>query len=313
MSAPMLESWDRCRRLWQFQEHWHPIKVTPLGSVYQALREVVEMPVQAYTGPQMARERVMELAGERGVQTGQANPYDVMLHHAHLAEVLARLLRQPQQDRLERFTHPNRQYDYLPESYLIDGGVRLMRFVLADHWDDNRLQAELHSWRTIGDVCVTGLPMGLRVFVIGNSLSGKRYGHFTRAKQHPYDKSVRFARRQHKGQGFSDTWLTVWRENTQVAAEPWIAQMARDGVLVECCHEVKVRVPGKLQRDRVLDDIARIAEEMERSKRETGMFPMTRSACDMTGRGPCLYQCICYAPADITPGESGLFRLKEGK
>lgn len=313
LSAPMLESWDRCRRLGMYLKDWAPIRVTPLGAVYSALRTVLE--TDGYPGPQLAREHVMQLAGERGVQTDRDDPYDLMVHHAYLAEVLARALRQPSALEGVKYHPPVKLratgHVWQPDSYLVDGGTRLMRVVLVDHWDDDRQLAELHSWRTLGDVAVTGLPMTMRVLVIGQSRNGKRHGHWTRARQHPQSKRLRFQRKTAKDDGFAESWATVWRENTQVGPDPWIEQMARDQVLREVAFERKVIVPAQYARAQVLGDIERIGDEMEAAVKAKVQFPMTRSACDSPIHGPCLFQVCCYAPSETTPGECGMFSKRK--
>lgn len=313
-----LEHWDRCRRLWQFGTQYQANRVTPLGAVYQALHLVLHATKDTYTGPEIARDYVMELAGTRGVQTDRPDPYDMMKHYAAMAECLARILRQPNSEPIRPYgviyqgkAKPDDSNGWNVESYLVDGGMRLMRFVLVDHWDDDRQLAELHSWRSIGDICVTGLPMSLRVLVIGQSRQGRRFGNWTRAKQHPYNKSIRFKRKQAKDEDLVGEWRTVWRENTQVTADHWIEQMARDQVLRESAFEVRVKVPDKLQRERVLEDISRIAAEMDKAKQQAERFPMTRSACDDAIRGACRYQSVCYAPMEIEPEETGLFTRRD--
>jgi hypothetical protein len=309
ISAPILESYDRCRRLWQYQQQWEPIRVTPLGAVYSALHQVLQ--ADPYPGPQMAREHVLRLAGERGVETERKDPYDLMVHYGHMAEVIARVIRQPSAEPMQ--IHPVVN-GWEPSSYLTDGGTRLMRFVLVDHWSDDRLLSELHSWRTVGDVCVTGLPMTIRVLVIGHSRLGRRHGYFTRARRHPHNKQLRFVRKHARDDGFTENWQTVWREESQIGPDAWIEQMARDGVLREVAFDKRVIVPGEYQRARVLEDIERIGDEMGDAMpnqiRGAGKFPMTRSACDMIGVGACRYQCVCLAPCEIEPGDSGMFRKR---
>lgn len=316
LNATRCESWDRCRRQWAYLEDWEMIRVTPLGSVYRALHAALQ--ATDYPGPQFAREHVMREAAERGVWTARHDPYDQMVHHAHLAECLARVLRQPSDESRES----DRAYDvgshiWQLASYPVDGGLRLMRFLLVDHWDDDRQSAELHSWRTMGDVCVTGLPMTIRVAVIGQSRGGRRLGHWTRARRHPLNKGIRFARKHGKDDGLAGSWAWVWRETSDIGVLPWVEQMSRDGVLTESAFNVQVRVPAEGARQRVLEDIERIGAEMERHERADKHFsiqyPMTRSACDDPIRGPCPLQCVCYAPTEITPGETGMFRKRGDK
>jgi hypothetical protein len=314
LSPSKMRLWDRCRRAAMWSEDWQPIRVTPLGAAYAGLRLALE--TDQYTAPGIAREHVMQLAGERGVQTDRQDPYDIMVHHGHLAEVLARASRQPSQAEGLRY-HPDVKLGstgilWQPEAYLIDGGTRIMRFVLVSDWDDDRQTAECHDWATISAVSVTQLPMQLRVLVIGSSRNGRRYGHWTRARQHPYDKSLRFARRQ-RGEEFGEGWKSVWREHTKIGPDHWLEQMARDGVLREVAFTRNVIVPGQVQRDKVIEDIVRIGAEMEAAREAGTQFPMTRSACDLAGPGRtcCQYQATCYSPIEISPGESGLFRRRE--
>lgn len=308
ISAPVLEHWDRCRRMWYLLDQYRAIRVTPLGAVYRALDAYITAPGKGLE-PRQAHDTVMELAGKFGVQTERDRPYDLMLHHAHLAEVLARALRQPETEPLDKV---GTYKFYEPDSYLVAGGTRIMRVVLVDRWSDNRLQAELHSWRCVGDICVTGLPMTLRVMVIGEQVNGRRHGYWTKAKQHPYTKGLRW-KRQRGDREFGESWKTVWREEANVKSESWIEGMARDGVLRESAFEVKVKVPEQWARDRVLEDITRIGEEMAVMRKTQVLPPMTRSACDAVIGGPCRLQCVCYAPTEIGPDETGMFERRKGK
>lgn len=296
-----------------FTQEWRPVRVTPLGAVYRALHEHLTGTSETATvNPERVRNRVMEMAAKQGVQTDRPDPYDVMVHYSYMAEVLARTLRQPSQGPLE--IHPQ-VGEWQPESYLMDGGTKLMRVILADRWDDDRQMSELHGWRTVGDVCVTGLPMQLRVLVIGGSREGKRHGHWTRARQHPYTKEVRFQRKgAGKSDGFAETYKTVWREESHMAADKWIEQMARDQVLGEVAFTRNVIVPQGRQREMVIEDIARVEREMQGvTDAGQAQFPMTRSACDLAGpgRSACLFQSCCYSPVEIGPEETGLFERRK--
>src|SRR5439155_11122738 len=134
-----------------------------------------------------------------------------------------------------------------------DIGQRLERFVLVDHWDDDRQIRELHSWRTIGDVCAYNLPMTIRVLVIGAHRFGRRHGHWSKAHQHPYARKIMFRRKGdprmgQAGEGWGTNWKQVWREDLrQVEAKDWLLGMARDKVLPEVAFERHVRVPEERQ------------------------------------------------------------------
>lgn len=312
LDASSIRAWDRCRRLGVWRQQWTPNRMTPLSMVYAALHRV--MTCTDYSGPGMAKDYVMELAAQRGVHTDRDDPYAMCVHYSHLAEVLARVLRQPTSAALVK--HLPVQVGgvvWQPEGYLTEGNTRIMRLVLVDHWDDDRQLAELHDWACIGDVCMTQLPMTLRVLVIGQSRAGHRYGHFTRARQHPKNKTLRFARKHGRDDGLAGSWLNVWREDSTIGPDAWIAQMARDEVLREVAFERRVLVPGQVARDKVKDDIRRIGNEMSVAlDPDIGpvQFPMTRSACDSVMHGPCRFQCCCYSELDLDPGETGLFNRK---
>jgi hypothetical protein len=325
LDAPTVESFERCRRKWAFQQTYEMVRVRPLGAVYRALREYLAIPLpkpgETPLEPSWARERVIQIASQRGIWTDHHDPYSIAVHHSAMAEVIARVLRQPSAE--ASTVHPVVKLltgkgsidpaSWQPQSYLVDGGQRLQRFVLTGSWDDDRQLGELHSWSVLGDVCVTRLPMTLRVIVIGQARSGRRYGHWTRARQHPSNKAIRFARRT-SSEGFGENWPSVWRENSRVDSQSWVQLMARDSVLSEVAFSINVKVPSEYQRAKVLEDLARIASEMERGKGKSGAdFPMTRSACDDPIRGPCPWQSVCFAPMDVNVEECGLFQLRKDK
>lgn len=297
LDADKMESWDSCRRKWKFEKNWELRRVTPIGTLYRALHKAL---TAKEANPEIAKDYVISEI-ERGVWTLYSKPYDQMKNISFLAELLAKILR-PSGEPWK--LHPVLN-DWKPNSYLMADGLRLIRLVICDRWDDDRQSSELHSWRTAGDICVTGLPMTLRVLVIGSNRDGKRHSAWTKAQRHPVNKQLRFARKHSKADGFAGSWDSIWREESGVSAQAWLEQMSRDGVLKELAFDRPVKVPDKYQRERVLSDIQRIREEMEAAK---GDFPMTRSACDNPLRGSCPFQCVCYAPGEITIEETGVFR-----
>lgn len=317
LDAISVESFERCRRQWAFTQEYEMIRVTPMGTLYKALHLTLTSPFPLWESQaaMIAKDSVMHEAGERGVWTNASDPYRQMKHYSALAEVLARILRQPSAEPLE--IHPLVKigdHQWQPQSYLIDGGMRLMRIVICDHWDDDRQLAELHSWRTVGDVSSTGLPMTLRILVIGQSQEGRRHSFWTKGQQHPRNKQLRFTRKHAKSEGFAGSWQTVWREESGISAQVWLEQMARDGVLKELAFNRQVKVPSKEQREKALTDIARIGHEMELVRFEKAahcLEPMTRSACDDPIRGQCPFQCVCFSPIEISPADTGVFRSKK--
>jgi hypothetical protein len=311
LSPELVESFERCRRQWAFQNEFELIRTTPMGALYHALDYALTMQSGPESPSDYAKLKVMNEAGERGVWTQAANPYQQIKNYAAMAELLARVLRQPSAEPLKRHPIVNvGDHKWQPQSYLTDNGLRIMRIVLCDHWDDDRQLAELHSWRTVGDVSTTGLPMTLRVLVIGQSREGRRHSFWTKGQRHPVNKQLRFARKHGKADGLSASWETVWREEAGISAQAWLEQMARDGVLKELAFDRQVKVPSKDQRDRVLGDICRIADEMITARSNQITLPMTRSACDDPIRGSCAFSCVCYSGTELSPDDTGVFRRK---
>lgn len=309
LTAASIESFEKCRRAWLWGETWELGRVTPIGTLYRALHAVLTAPEH---NPRIAYDYVITEAGDRGVWTLRNDPYPQMVHTAHLAEILAKIIRQPTAEPVQTCPVVD---NWQPSSYVVDEGTRLMRFVLVDHWDDDRQLAELHSWRTVGDICVTNMPMTLRVIVIGQMRDGRRHSFWSKGQRHPVNKTLRFARKHGKADGLSSSWDTIWREDSGISAQTWLQQMAQDGVIRELAFTVpktgNILVPGKIQRDRVLDDIKRNAEEMALLlHKNANLLPMTRSACDDPIRGQCPFACICYAPTDLMPAETGVFRKR---
>jgi hypothetical protein len=86
-------------------------------------------------------------------------------------------------------TSKSRRVTFLdPSCFLV--GQKLRRIALVSHWTDERHYAEARSWRTLGEICVYGLPMEQVVVVLGQNRKGKRYGAWSKGFQHPQSKQL---------------------------------------------------------------------------------------------------------------------------
>lgn len=311
IDAACMESWEGCRRRWTWQQNHELIRVTPMGALYRAIDQYL---TADKVEPDVIKAWIMTEAGERGIWSKRQDTYDMMTNYAHLAECVARILRQPSAGPIEKHRPIEiaKRMEWQPNSYLIDNGLRIMRVVLVDHWDEDRQASELHSWRTVGDVCTTELPMTLRVIVIGHNREGRRHSAWTKGQQHPVNRQLRFARKHGKADGLAASWKTVWREECGINAQAWLEQMSRDGVLRELAFDRPVKVPGPIQRQRVIDDISAAYREMLNYVGASGsVLPRTRSACHSHGE-ECAFQCCCFAPGlhEIEPLDTGVFRRR---
>lgn len=313
LSANMLEDWEQCQRRAVWHREWELGRVTPYQAIVNALHgAILNNKTDADTSASMA---VMTQAANRGVWTERPDPYAIMVHHAALAQILFAAIYKNLLSKDWYWTGMDAEYgdrfNWQCSCFIDNEGKRLKRLVLVDRWDEDRQLRELHSWRTVGDVCVTGLPMDLVIMVIGQSRDGRRHGPWTKGWQHPVNHSLKF-KRTHQGKKVPlvGGWRPVWRENaSEITTEQWLKQMEGDGVLRDVMLVRKVKVPEPEQRKRVLADIERLAEVMEDKPGSDGLLlPMTRSACDFPR--PCPFQNCCFAPMGIGPGDVNLFRRR---
>jgi hypothetical protein len=299
-----------CKRKWKWAKEWELGKVTPIAAVREAIQAMLVQPASNPTGPmnwgKWCQVRVMEILSQRGVDTPYRHPYELAVHHAAMAEVLGKVLRKPSDRPLRHPPSVAPDWSWQPLALTDDDGLRLYRVVLTDRWDDDRQLRELHSWRTLGDICVTGLPMTIKVVVLGPQRNGYRHGPWTQARQHPRNKGLRWRRKHGDGEGFSEIWERVWREQAKVDAQSWVEGMQRDGVLREAVIERHVKVPARVHVERVLEDIRRTAEQMEMAEKSKVLPMMSRSACDFPV--PCQFQRCCYSELELTPGDLPIFQ-----
>jgi hypothetical protein len=307
LSARQLDIFDRCERRYAFERDWEPRSISPLGLLYRAL----EGALPESSPEEAAKSLALKIASKMELQVTALEPYQVATHVGWLAGIIATFIRSKIGVLMPASTSEQDGYEWTPGTFEDTSGLR-HRFVLVDHWDDDRLSAEAHSWFTIGELAATGKSLTLHAIVIGAHRGGRRHSAWAKGYLHPVNKTLRFgARKGGKHKGLSGDWQETWREKMpQVCTENWLLGMQQDGVL----EDLVISRPIKLDvADRRLlaakSEIVQIQKGMEVA---TTDYPMRRSSCDETGRGPCPFQPLCYSPIEITPEDlPHLFRRRK--
>ena len=299
LSPQILDTWDRCQRRFAFERDWETRAISGLGLCYRALEGALSEPIPE----EAAKSIALKLASQMELRVSSPSTYDAIEHYGGLAGIIAVFIRGKLGILMRSPVNQQDGYEWHPATFEDSSGLR-HRFALVDHWDDDRLSAEAHSWRTIGELAATGRPLTLHAIVIGVHRAGRRHSPWTRGYLHPLSKKLRFSK-QTRNQGshreFGGQWTIMWRDNyPNCSTESWLLQMQEDDVI----RDLVISRPVKLDpSDRRLlaakREIVQIQQQMEKA---TVNEPMRRSSCDETGRGPCPFAACCYSSMEITPG-----------
>jgi hypothetical protein len=298
LSSRDLDIWDRCERRYAYERDWEPRTISPLGLLYKAMEGALPESIPEETAKSLA----LKIASKMELQVTALEPYAVATHVGWLAGIISTFIRAKLGILMPAPSNERDGYEWTPGTFEDASGLR-HRFVLVDHWDDDRLSAEAHSWATIGELAATGRPLTLHAIVIGAHRGGRRHSAWSKGYLHPQNHSLRFARRKGgKHAGLTGDWQEIWREKMpQVSTEKWIQGMQEDGVLVELVISRPVKLDTSDRRLLAAQrEIVQIQKDMEAATVEA---PMRRSSCDETGRGPCPFQPICYSPVEVTPAD----------
>lgn len=286
MDAENLELYDRCRRLCMWSGKYQHGRLSPLRALYGAL----EAGLTAESDPEKAAEAsIIETAANPGLDIEAVDIYSLAIHFSKLAGILTAYLRTG--DEPWRKAEP--VDGWTPSCY--DTGDVLRRVVLIDHWSDQRKMAEIRSWRTVAETSMLNKPMLLNFISIGSSSEGRRVSPWSRTLKHPKNGGMRFAKRGAKSDGFTDSWVPVWRENYEGSTLAWLAAMQSDGVFETLVHSIRVPVSPMWQE--FVADVLRIGCELDSLPENP---PMSRSNC--YGINPCKFVAICHTQKTSTPG-----------
>ena len=283
-SAELLEGADRCGRIPYLSRSWQRRTMSPLSVLYRAIEVGLESPDEA--PGQAAGDHVMTLAVDRGLDTPQEDLYGLANHLAGMADIITWMLRtggpweRPADVKVGSALWES-------GAFLSASGTRLRRIVLVDHWDDRRELAESHSWRSMGECAVYGMPMDQTVIVLGQNRQGRRHGAFSKAWQHPVSKQIRFRKRD--GSGFDGNWSPIYREDWEGSREGWLDAMTQDSVLEDSVLSAVVEIPIEVSQVRL------IAQAKLAAIRETATLPYpSLSQCD-SPLGPCQFRDACWS------------------
>lgn len=297
LSSEILTSYDACERRGLWMRLYDRFRVPPLAALYRALDA-------GLTGekPEQAGHTIMTIAAQEGLDVTERAVYEIAVHYAHLANILATFLRGqgPAWIRVKDVPLGG----HLWHSACYEAGERIRRIALVDYWSDDRRDQELRGWRSQAEMAALGRPLILNALSIGQTQAGRRVSHWARSWAHPQNKRIRFKRTTGTTEGFAATWNKIWRENSDLTTEQWLDQMQRDRALDEVVHTVLAEVPARAQE--VRQDMLRIAREMTDQK---PLPPMRRAGC--YGFSPCPFLGVCYGNQKPVPSLYG-YRRKSG-
>lgn len=304
LTSNNFDTWDRCERRFAFELTHEPLTISPLGLLYAAVEASLIAPDPA----QAAKDAILERTSRLDIDCGELSPISTVQHVEAMAEVISIALRERlgQAQRVPILSFGAHEW----ESNLYDFRGELHRIILTPHIDDDSLRSFAHSWQTIGELAMLERPITLTLIVIGTQRSGRRHSYWSKAHQHPVQKSaIRFAPRK-RDEEFTANWRPIWREQSGISAESWLERMKSDGVLGELIISRKVQYNSKDQRMiQAKRDMMKIAMRMESA---TVDAPMRRSSCDEIGRGACPWQNVCYFPKAADPDDfPRLYQIRE--
>jgi hypothetical protein len=304
-TSGLLTAFESCPRAAYWRRLWMRAKLDATEMLQAGIR----------AGVLSGRTDFGECAGEEcygfGVEPGlETTHYDVhgeVCHLAAIADVVTTALRKAQ-DLPWKIPEPVRLSAEGPlwssGAFLDPSGNHLRRVVLASAWNDDRHYSECRSWFSLGEVCAYGLPMQQAVIVLGQSRDGKRHGPWAKGLRHPLNKKLRFRKKSFVAEGFKSSWQPVWREDfDEITTQEWLQAMLDDGVLQDACFTVKIDVPEKAARQRIVDLAARKLEKLEKIKT---LPDLQLTGCDWPV--PCIFRAPCHAGREP---QKGLFRMVE--
>lgn len=196
-------------------------------------------------------------------------------------------------------------------SSLVDSVGRLHRFVTLERWNAMAVTRETHSWRTVGDAAVSGMPMVIHAIDIGRMKGDQRISDWTRGWHHPRFPNFRVRFRHRDGSSFKG-WKPVRLAESRIDVEMWADTLWNEGAARLMLHTLEIESPTEAQRLSVIQDILMEVARGKKLIEDSGSIPwsalpMTRGACD--GMSPCPFLDVCYGGIS-DPAASGLYQLR---
>jgi len=318
LDAHSLSAWQSCRRRYALESEWRAVRYRPKLLFDMLLRRAIFLlssaKGDAATLAADAKATFLQSAANPGLDLAPGvDPYRLAKSWCGMFDtLLATIAKTPLL--VVRELAPVRlssSLEWTPCSWS-DESQQLHRWVTVDSWDEDQAARELHSWRTIGDIAATRLPLMLHVIEIGRATKDGRSTPWSRAWQHPTIHNFAYRFRKPTGGELGSGWLPYHYNDMRDDADEWATRLLDDGEWQRITHHLLLNAPTDAQcaatmRDVMLEslDIRGLVDE----DRLWHTLPMSRGACD--GFVPCPWQPLCYSP-EIVPLESlGLYQRRD--
>jgi hypothetical protein len=303
VDAASLIDFQTCRRRFILNSSWRLARWRPKLLFDVLLRRGILQLTQQSEVEKVAAEAkavFLERAADPGLDIIGRDPYQAskgwtsllesVLHG--LSRTVLPVLHDPEPVRLTS------DIDWRFLSWADDAGT-LHRWVTVESWDDDTVSRELHSWRTFGDLVMSGCPMVLHAIVLGQNRNGRFLSPWTRTYVHPAIPAFKWR------------WIkpedTAWKplqllDQHRLDVSEWIDAAWSQGAIQPLLQDQQVELPS----DSVCRDtryqIIREASDMFRLIKEDRPYltePMSRGSCDTYS--PCHYQPVCHTaePPDL--------------
>ena len=294
LSAERMTTHELCERRRVWTEKYANLRVSLLRALYMAL----DAGLTTDADPEKAAEaQFLALARSPGLDIVGSDVFNVAVHYAKLAGILAVAARQRWPDPWKPINTVVTPRGITWHSALYDlGEGYLRRIALVDRWTDDRKIQERWGWRTLGEVCALNETILITAITIGPSHDRRRHSPWAHAHENARNKMIRF-KRKHSTEAFGGHWQPLWRENSDIPTEQWLTKMREDGCMTDLVHTVEVPVPRN--RDSYLAEMFRIAREMERQV--VDFPPMRLAGCFRFS--PCNFRHVCHG--GTTPEAAG--------
>lgn len=313
LDATDLAQYQLCPRQWLLHRSYRPLRWPPRALANAILRQGIldiagGMPVPEAASA--ARSQFLQSAANPGLDI-TTDPYLAAREWCAMLDSLLRVLAREGLPSTLQPIPPVRlssRVEWLPLAQ--SDGHTLHRWLTIDRWDESDLSRELHSWRTLGDVATTRLPMTIHVIEIGQLRSGRRSSPWTRAWKHPTMPSLPMRFRGKAADAFK-SWKPVYLMDGKVSPDAWVEQLWNENAHEGLLHHVQVKPPTDAQAGAVLRDILTESIRMRELVDERvwwGAVPMHRNACD--GWQTCQFQPVCYGDGAEPESLTGLYQLR---
>lgn len=297
-SAHLLSNYEGCPRSGYYSRQWESHKLLSTAMLYASVRAGLLSEREDFGV--CAGEETMLLAADRGLLSDSHDIYDVVVSLAAVADLVTCAIRKPGE---APWSIPEKTklgpFPWEPSCFQVDDHLR--RIALVSHWSDDRHDAELRSWYSVGETAVYGLPMQMVVIIVGQNRNGRRQGPWTKAMRHPnHQKEIRFRKRsghQMRTATFKDTWKEIMRvDHAEISTHDWLEAMYRDDVLQEVCFNVDIPVPEDAERIKGM-----ALAKLERLYALKTVPEGNLSSCDFPTQ--CVFKRCCWGREERQPSE----------